>query len=436
MRRFLCNQKGSIIVIFALTLIVLVGFAALGIEAGRWYLTRAELSKAVDAAALAGAANISNQTINLVALAQDFGMENFQPGYLGTPVTGDSSVAFTAAIQESGKLSVTGRTSSAAILARTFGMDQVVIGAAGIAQKNRVEIVMVLDRSGSMLGTPLADLKNAAKGFLDYYQDTQDEDKIGLVSFATGVRVDYQLNHNFITPIQNAINALSATGATNAEDALSQAGAALADQTPVTPANRVQQYIVFFTDGRPTALRSTFVRNGTNYDAVVCSTGNCDSNSDNMYSQMGYPGNESWYNTSTLGPDPTGDGRTTGTTLCRTGGRNPAGYINTRWGSFSTYPVPGMGAEAYPAYCSISGTRLNGRNGYICATARQMAIDHAGALKARWVKIYAIGLGNADSAFLSTVASGSDYVSIAPDSSELESIFRKIAKDIKLRLVQ
>jgi hypothetical protein len=95
-----------------------------------------------------------------------------------------------------------------------------------------------------------------------------------------------------------------------------------------------------------------------------------------------------------------------------------------------------MGAEAYPAYCSISSTRLNGKS-FICGTARQMAIDHASALKARLIKIYTIGLGNnIDSAFLSTVASGSDYVSIAPDSSELESIFRKIAKDIKLRLVQ
>jgi hypothetical protein len=34
------------------------------------------------------------------------------------------------------------------------------------------------------------------------------------------------------------------------------------------------------------------------------------------------------------------------------------------------------------------------------------------------------------------VATGSDYVYITPDSSDLESIFKKIAKDIKLRLVQ
>jgi uncharacterized protein YegL len=438
MRSIINNQKGAIIIIFALSLIVLVGFAALGTEAGRWYLTRAELSKAVDAAALAGAANISNQTIDVVALTKDFGMENFQPGYLGTPVSGNTSVAFTAAIQEGGKLAVTGTTSSLAILARIFGIDQVATRADGVAQKNRVEIMMVLDRSGSMSGTPIADLKDAAKGFLSYYQDTQDEDKIGLVSFATGVKVNYPLDHNFFTPIETAINALSATGATNAEDALSQAGAAFADQTGVTPANRVQQYIVFFTDGHPTAFRSNFANNGTNYDAVVCSTGNCDSNSDTMYPSMGHYDTETWYSTGTLTPDPTGDGKTINTTVCKTGGQHPTGYINTKWGSFSAYPVSGKGAEAYPAYCSISVTTyLNGQNGYICKTARQMAIDHSTALKARLVKIYAIGLGNnIDSAFLSTVASGSDYVSIAPDSSDLESIFRKIAKDIKLRLVQ
>jgi hypothetical protein len=447
MKNIINNQKGAIIVIFALSLIVLIGFAALGTEVGKWYLTRAELSKAVDAAALAGAANISNPHIVVPTLARDFGMENFQAGYLGTE-TGDRSVAFTATVQEGGKLTVTGTTSSLAILARIFGIDQVATAATGVAQKNRVQIMMILDRSGSMAGTPIADLKNAARGFLDYYEDTQDEDKIGLVTFATGVRVNYPLGNDFFTPIRTAINGLSAVGATNVEDALSQAGAQFVDQTPFPAANRLQQYIVFFTDGRPTAFRSTFLRNNRSYDAVVCVTGNCDSSSDSMYSQMGYPGTETWYSTSTLSPEPTGDGLpTTGTgrTVCKTGSTR---YENTKWGSFSAYPVSGlanpycgMGDSSYGSNPSeppgvSNHTLLNGQNGYICRTARQMAIDHASALKARFVKIYAIGLGNADSTFLSTVASGPDYVEIAPSSSELEAIFRKIAKDIKLRLVQ
>ena len=166
-------------------------------------------------------------------------------------------------------MTVSGRTNSLAILARLFGIEHVATGSNGVAQKNKVEIMMVLDRSGSMAGTPIRNLKHAAKGFLDYYQDTQDEDRIGLVSFATGVSLRAPAT-NFFAPITNSINAMVATGATNAEDAIAQAGAALPDQTSVAPANRIQQYIVFFTDGHPTAFRSIFKRNGSKFTMLWC----------------------------------------------------------------------------------------------------------------------------------------------------------------------
>jgi uncharacterized protein YegL len=432
MHNTISNQRGAILVIFALALVVLIGFAALGIEVGQWYITQAELSKAVDAAALSGAANISNPYVSVTALAQDFGMANFQPGYLDTPGTGTGTVAFTATTSPGGILTVTGQTNAVALLASIFGIKYVAVSSGGVAQKNNVQIMLVLDRSGSMSGTPIADLKNAATAFIGYYQDTQDVDQIGLVSFATGVTVNYPLNTYFYTPILNALNAMNATGATNTEDALAQAGANFADQTQVPPANRIQQYIVFFTDGHPTAFRGTFESNGTNYDAVLCSTGNCDSSSDSLYSHMGYPNNENWYNTSTLSPSPTGDGLPVGTTKCQTGHQ-----LNTKWGSFASYPVSSLGAESFPAYCSISSSLLDGQNGYICTTARQMAIDNVNQLKARFVQFYAIGYGNhIDSTFLAEVASGSDYLFITPDSSQLQSILSQIAKDIKLRLIQ
>jgi uncharacterized protein YegL len=441
MKNAIHNQRGAVIVIFALSLVVLIGFVAIGTEVGRWYHVRAELSKAVDAAAIAGAANISNTTIDHVILAQDFGMENFQPGYLGTPATGDRAVSFAVIEQDGGRISVTGRTTSVGVLSRLFGVEYVPTSAAGLAQKNRVEIILVLDRSGSMDGAPIRDLKTAARAFLGYYEDTQDEDRIGLVTFATGVSLRPPAT-NFFTPITNSINAMAATGATNAEDALARAGAAFTDQTGVSAANRIQQFIVFFTDGRPTAFRSTFRRNNQTYDRVIMVTGNCNSNSDAMYNQMGYPNNETLDQTLPYNPTPTGDGLPTGSTRCQSG-RPLSGYVTTRWGSFAAYPVPGMGSEAYPAYCSISSVRLNGQNGYICRTASQMAIDHASTLKSatnlgiNGVQIYTIGLGNnVNAALLSTISSGQGYAYVAPTSSELEAIFRSIAKQIKLRLVQ
>jgi hypothetical protein len=71
-----------------------------------------------------------------------------------------------------------------------------------------------------------------------------------------------------------------------------------------------------------------------------------------------------------------------------------------------------------------------------------MAVDHAAEAKERLVRVYTIGLGSVDAGLLRCISSDNcadkddSYAYIAPSSSELERIFRRIAKDIKLRLVQ
>ena len=58
MHRPLRNQKGGFLVLGAIFIALLFGFAALGIEAGRWFAVKAEMAKAVDAASLAGATHL------------------------------------------------------------------------------------------------------------------------------------------------------------------------------------------------------------------------------------------------------------------------------------------------------------------------------------------------------------------------------------------
>ena len=86
MRTTLNNQRGTIAVLFAILLIVLIGFCALAIDVGSWYVVQAELSKSVDAAAFTGAKNISNPYADPLVLAEQLGSENFPTGLLGTPV--------------------------------------------------------------------------------------------------------------------------------------------------------------------------------------------------------------------------------------------------------------------------------------------------------------------------------------------------------------
>jgi Flp pilus assembly protein TadG len=447
MRTTLANQKGAVLIIFAFLLLVLIGFAALATEAGRWYMVRSELSKAVDAAAFAGAKNISNPYLTpaqILILAQDFGKENFPSGYAGTPGTGATAVAFTAVELSDHRIQVTGSVTSPAYLAQLFGVNQVATSAAGVAKKNNVEIMLVLDKSGSMAGTPIADLKTAATSFIGYFQTTQAEDKVGLISFATTATVDVALGYNYVNPMTTKINAMTAFGATNAEDALAQSygPGGLSDQTGVPGSQRVQQFVIFFTDGMPTALRDRFKYNNTDYDGVAYGVGysghaNCKTTDyaymsvwDALQTPTSSSSNPSYY----PGVDPatTGDGKGTSNpnrTSCRSGGSY---YLNTKWYLFETTspgPVPGYTAES----CSIPMNRLLP---YFCDAARQLALDHAQELKNRFVKIYIIGLGGVDKAFLHQIASGDAFEYYAPSSSDLQAMFNMIAKDIKLRLVQ
>ena len=164
MREIIDNQRGAFVVIFALALLVILGFVALGIEGGRWYLVRAELAKGVDSAALNAAKNISNPYVDRLVLAEEFGRENFQAGYLGTPGSGVGTVDFTATMVETDKVSVTGNVNATATLARLFGINTIPVAATSVAQKKEVEIMMILDRSGSMSGTKMTALKIAAVG--------------------------------------------------------------------------------------------------------------------------------------------------------------------------------------------------------------------------------------------------------------------------------
>ena len=421
------DQKGAVAVLFAIMLIIIIGFAALAIDVGAWFVTRAELSKSIDAAALAGAKNISNPYVDPLVLAEEIASENFPAGYLGTVGTPTFNAS-----REDFRINVDGSVIADAYLAQVFGINQVVERSLAAAKKNAVEIMIVLDRSGSMAGNPIRDLKMAAHSFVSFFEETQEQDLVGLISFATSVTVDAELQHNFVTAMTSEINAMNAVGATNAEDAMDQSDGpyGFTDQSGIPGDNRVQQYLIFFSDGNPTAFRGRFRYNGVdNIDAVVCGTGQtCDT----VYQRLGNPNSETWLrlNGAYINPEHTGDGRPPIISACGTSLNNPS---TTRWYVFSQYPVRGY---INPQYCHIPHGSGQILPRYICSTARQMAVEHAQELKDKDIKIYTIGLGDIDQDFLGQIASGPSFEYYTPDSNELQAIFNTIAKEIKLRLVQ
>jgi hypothetical protein len=288
-----------------------------------------------------------------------------------------------------------------------------------------VEILLVLDRSGSMAGTPIEDLKVAASSFVDFFEGTQAGDRVGMITFATSVTLERPLGPDFVDPLKDAIADMSAVGATNPSDALARAAteAGFTDQSNLPAERRRPQFVVFFSDGRPTAFRDQFVSRGNVVDAVGCVTGNCEpweiGAAVQTYGKLGRPDVEQWFS---IDPRRTGDGRATG---------SACGNANSvRWLAFDTEPVPGYA----PTACSIPpATTLAA---HVCHLASSRALDRGAELKARGITIYTIGLGSANPEFLNALATGPEQVFFAPDSDQLRGIFQKIAKQIKLRLVQ
>ena len=118
---------------------------------------------------------------------------------------------------------------------------------------NPTDIVLVLDRSGSMAGSALANLKNGAKAFIDILaQSTQGQpgqigsgSRIGVVSFADTATQDTQLITS-VTDLKAAVDALNAGGDTNHADAFTKA------QALFQPASGNARIMVMFTDGHTT----------------------------------------------------------------------------------------------------------------------------------------------------------------------------------------
>ena len=425
------NERGNYFTFSAVALVVIIGFAALGIEIGRWYAIQGEMGKAIDGAAFAGALNVNNpeilETVGLETFVTHVAEANFPDGLLGT-----TTPTFTMSNDGNGRITVDGSTTSINTLARAYDtkLGDTNMASTGSAKLRLAEIAMVLDVSGSM-SSAIGDLRDSSTTFVENFEDQEADNKFALITFASGVQLRYDLDHNYLNPITSEISGLFAQGWTNSEDGLAQANnLPWSDQSGLPINEKAMQAVIFFSDGNPTAFRGDFIHKDNSYDGVAAGGGQ-------VSSSLFKPGPQSSTWGGVKNVKRTGDGKPYGSSACD----GPAASMPTsqrdtvKWEIFSdpTYGLDSFGPTngLDPEECYIGQGLLKQYHEYVI---RKMAIDNAQALKDRGIVVYTIGLGNVDQDFLLALSSGPKYAFYTPDSSELEGIFQTIANLLKLVL--
>jgi len=123
----------------------------------------------------------------------------------------------------------------------------------GLSCLEKADVMLVLDRSGSIDSTELATLKTAAKAFVDALALSPSGVHAGELSFASSATLDEHLTA-IAQDVKDEIDALTTGGSTNLEDAILDATAELAN--PGDSHDRADgdspDFMVIITDGAPT----------------------------------------------------------------------------------------------------------------------------------------------------------------------------------------
>jgi Flp pilus assembly protein TadG len=182
------DTKGNVAILFGVALIPLLIGAGMAIDYGRALIVRERMADAADAAALAIGSWPGLSQAELQTKAQQFFAANYPPSAIGT--VGTLNVNFAG---DDIKVSVSGEVPTTFMKLAHFDSLSVGVNATITKKQRNIELVLVLDITGSMnSGGKLSAMKSAAKKMIETLFDgkaTSDSLKVGIVPFSAAVNV-------------------------------------------------------------------------------------------------------------------------------------------------------------------------------------------------------------------------------------------------------
>ncbi|QAY78535.1 pilus assembly protein [Sphingosinicella sp. BN140058] len=201
------QDRGNALPIMAAAMLPIIAAIGSGVDTARIYMTKSKLQEAVDSAALAGRRAMTNDDIETAKpAARSYITFNFPAGYNET-----TPVVTTITKPDVGTVSVKAETTIPATFMRLFGIRSYPITATSEAKQNfdNLDIMLVLDTTGSMAGTRIQGLRSAVLALYDQLAEAQTTLKsqglrlrYGIVPYSQTVNVGKLLNSNYIQTSQ------------------------------------------------------------------------------------------------------------------------------------------------------------------------------------------------------------------------------------------
>lgn len=186
---------GAVAITFGLSLPVMIAAVGVAVDGSRGWLVKQRLTSALDAAALAAAAQASNDPDDILETVEAYLEANYPDDRIGQ--TRDVQINLDV---ETSTLTVAARADVETMFMGLFGFDTLNVGADVEVKRvnmTNIELAMVLDITGSMAGNRIVALRQAARDMVDIIVSNRQDivySKIALVPYSMGVNVGSYAN--------------------------------------------------------------------------------------------------------------------------------------------------------------------------------------------------------------------------------------------------